>query len=67
MADEPMIVQAVGTSVGHGDSGDATLADRIQAAMTHAVLQALADGVPMDATEEILRRKMQAREDVLNG
>lgn len=60
------IVEAVGTSAGRGLSRDSSLAARIEKAMTHAVLDALADGVSMDDSVEILRRKQMARQAVLD-
>lgn len=58
------IVEATGTAT--GTSRHAQLAKRIEQAMAAAVMDALADGVPMDDTEEILRRKQAARRAVLD-
>lgn len=61
------IIEAVGTAVGHGTSGDATLGDRVQKAMEQAVIEALAEGVSINNSEEILRRKMDAKDRVIEG
>lgn len=61
-----IVVQAIGTAVGYGSTGDQTLADRVQAAMTAAIIEALAEGVDINDSTEILRRKMDAKDRVLN-
>lgn len=59
------IVEAVGSAAGvisrHG-----SLAKRIEKAQTEAVLDALAQGVSLDDSPEILRRKKAARQAVLD-
>lgn len=64
---EPRIVEAVGTAVHASDESRTGLAKEMENAMSKAVLQALADGVAMSDTEEILRRKMAARQEVLDA
>lgn len=58
------VVGAIGTGVGHAHSGDATLGDRVQKAMENAVIEALAEGVSIFDSAEILRRKYSARDKV---
>jgi hypothetical protein len=75
MADEvphevtPRIVSAVLTSVNSGQimhGGEKSpLAKLLEKAMSEAVVQALADGVSIENTEEILRRKFVERDRVL--
>jgi hypothetical protein len=68
MSDEPRIVAAVGTAVGvQGETERTELALLLQDAMTKAVLQALADGVDINDSDEILRRKDAARLAVLDS
>ena len=59
------IVEAVGTASGSMVSGQGSRSKRIEAAMTKAVEDALAEGVPMDDVETIKARKMAARAAVL--
>jgi hypothetical protein len=62
--DEPRIVAAVGTAV---NSDNPALADQLEMAQVRAVEQAIADGVSLENTDEILKRKAEARERVLSG
>jgi len=57
-------VFAVGTSSAV-QSHDTALAKRIETAMTKAVFDALAEGIPMTDSETILARKQAARLAVL--
>lgn len=58
------VVTSIGTAVGTSLSGDATLGDRVQQAMERAVIEALAEGVSIFDSEEIIRRKHSARDRV---
>jgi len=58
------IVEAVGTSSGTGGR-DPFLARRLNQARTQAVLDALAEGVSLNDSAEILRRKDLAAKAVL--
>ena len=58
------IVAAVGTAV---RSDDPALASRLEEAMVAAVRQAMADGVALDDSVEMLRRKAEARRQVLEA
>lgn len=58
---ETVVVAAVGTVV---QSRHATLAGRIQKAMSDAVRDALAEGIPMSDSTTIRARMMAAREAV---
>ena len=64
---EPHIVEAVGSASAEGGMGKSDFSRQIEEAMSQAVLQALADGVSMENTEEILRRKQEARQRVMKG
>lgn len=57
------IVEAVGTA--SGQSRSPWLAARIEAAMAQAVLDALASGVSIHDSAELLERKQAARRSVL--
>jgi hypothetical protein len=59
----PRIVAAVGTAVHSGENPD--LAARIEAAQVAAIEAALAEGVSLENSAEILRRKNAARDRVL--
>lgn len=65
MADDPTIVSAVGTAAASSLRGDVDLAARIEAAMSQAVTQALADGIPIEDSATIKARMMDARAKVL--
>jgi len=56
------IVAATGTAA---TAKNSDLAQRLERAMSKAVLRALADGVTLDDSDEILRRKAEARAAVL--
>lgn len=65
-AGKPRIAAAVGTAVGSGATGEKSdLARRLEAASVEAVEQAMADGISLDDSDEILARKQAAREKVL--
>lgn len=64
---ELRIVAAVGTAAGKMGQGKSDLAQQLEAAMSKAVLQALADGVDINDSAEILRRKDGARQAVLDA
>lgn len=61
---EDGIVEAVGTA--SSVSGNKDLSKRIEAAMSQAVTDALAEGIAMDDTETIKARIMAARSKVLD-
>lgn len=61
---EPVIAAAVMASSSSLDNKG--LAKSIEAAMSDAIQRALADGVPMEDTEEIKQRMLDAREGVLH-
>jgi hypothetical protein len=61
--DEPNIVAAVASASGSGATGKkSNLARRLDRAMVEVVEQALAEGVSVYDTDEILARKAAARE-----
>lgn len=60
---QPQIVSAVGTAVHSEVPG---LAEALETAMSKAVIEAMADGVSLDNSDELLKRKTDARERVLN-
>lgn len=61
---ESKIVQAVGVAVSSGYGKE--LAARMEQAMSDAVLQANAEGIPVTDSEKIRTRMLEARERVLN-
>ena len=63
---KPKIAAAVGTASGSMVSGEHSRSKRIEDAMTKAVEDALAEGVPMDDVDTIKARKMAARAAVLS-
>lgn len=58
------IIEAVGTAVHSETEG---LAEVLEAAMVKAIEQALADGISLSDTKEILRRKELARKAALES
>lgn len=61
---EPRIIAAVATMAA---SRDHDLAARLEAAMSQAVRDALADGVSIEHTDELRRRILSARATVLRA
>lgn len=59
------IVEAVGTAAASQSARHASLAKRIEQAMTLAVMDALAEGIPLSDSVTILARKEAARQAVL--
>ena len=63
----PRIVAAVASMSGVNTFGsETTRAEDVEEAMAAAVMQAMLEGISLDNTEEILKRKMAARAAVLN-
>ena len=58
-------VLAVGAAVGRTAGRADEKSRRLQEAMEGAVVQALADGIPMSDADEVKRRMTAAREEVL--
>lgn len=63
-APEPRVVAAAAQFSGHGGIATDPLSAEIEAAMSAAVLQALADGVSINDSAAILERKQAARRAV---
>ena len=62
------VVAGVVSAVGEGNlPGERMLHDRIEAAMTQAVKDALSEGISLDASDEIRARMLAARDAVVNG
>lgn len=61
---ESKIVSAVGTASSRVD-GSTSLSKAIEEAQSQAVLQAMEEGVSLEDSEEILRRKRAAHQAVL--
>lgn len=64
---EPRIVSAVGTATAATTTGNDDLASLLEAAMSHAVLKALADGVSIEDSETILTYKLDAHDQLLQA
>lgn len=63
---ESKVVSAVGVIVTQG--GDSTpLSQRLEEAMSHAILKAVSEGVAVTDTEQMRARMQSAREDVLKS
>lgn len=61
------IISAVAVCTASAAAGGGSLGDVVQAALTNAVKQALADGIDVNDSEAIKERIMAARELVLSG
>lgn len=64
---ESRIVEAVGTAAGGGTGGPnaAELSRRVEQAMVDATLKAMEEGIT--DSDEIRRRKLEARDEALKG
>lgn len=62
------VVEAIGSAAGKMGQGiKDDLAERLESAMAKAVLKALEEGVDINDSKEMLRRKQLARDAVLDG